>query len=105
MRRRWRLLVLLAVALAMTGEARAASFSKRSTAEEEAVEKEAVVVEEEEAGKNKENSGEYDVRMSKDFLKKNIRSVEELRFVLIIKLFLYGVWDSSIWRSNKFFFA
>ncbi len=78
MRRRWRLLFLLAVALAMTGEARAASFAKRSVAEEEAVEKEAVVVEEE-AVKNEENPGEYDVRMSKDFLKKNIRSVEELR--------------------------
>ncbi len=89
MRRRWRLLFLLAVALAISGQARAASFAKRSTAEEEAVEREAVVVEEEEAVKNEEeNPGEYDVRMSKDFLKKNIRSVEELRFVLIIKIFL-----------------
>lgn len=88
MRRRWRLLVLLAVALAISGEARAASFAKRSTAEEEAVEREAVVVEEEAVKNEEENPGEYDVRMSKDFLKKNIRSVEELRFVLIIKIFL-----------------
>ena len=60
----------------------AASFAKRSTAPAEAVEAKEVAAAKE--GENDEKGspaegGKYDVRVSKDFLKKNIRSVDELR--------------------------